>query len=140
MGILNTVESMSAGPGAEAHQKVANALIEELEQNSNGAPGLIQAFQRNGMGPHLEEWMRGNTQPNPTAIENGLAGTGLMERIAERTGLSDGVVRGALALILPVVIHHFVSNGYVSPNGEVLGPQPNPRSLLQAILSRVLPS
>lgn len=140
MGILNTVESMAAGPGAEEHQKVANALMQELEQSSTSAPGLIQAFQRNGMGAHVEEWMRGNTQPNPTAIENGLAGTGLIERIAERTGLSDGTVRGALALILPVLIHHFVANGHVSPTGEVLGPQPNPSSLLQTVLSRVLPS
>jgi uncharacterized protein YidB (DUF937 family) len=138
MGILNTVESMASGPGADTHRKVASALMEELEQGA-GAPGLIQAFQRNGIGAHVEEWMRGNTQPNPTSIENGLAGTGLIERIAERTGLSDGTIRGALALIVPVVIHHFVSNGYVSPTGEVLGPQPSPRSLLDSVLSRVLP-
>lgn len=138
MGILNTVESMASGPAADTHRKVAAALMEELEQGV-GAPGLIQAFQRNGVGAHVEEWMQGNTQPNPTSIENGLAGTGLIERIAERTGLSDGTVRGALALIVPVVVHHFVSNGYVSPTGEVLAPQPNSRSLLDSVLSRVLP-
>ena|SRR5581483_4709499 len=139
MGILNTVDSMAAGPGADTHQKVAGALMEELEQNANGIPGLIQSFQRNGMGAHVEQWMQGNTQPNPTAIENGLADTGLIERIAERTSLSPGVVRGALALIVPVVIHHVVSNGYVSATGEVREPQPNPRSFLETVLSRVLP-
>lgn len=139
MTILNTVASMAAGPAAETHQKVANALMEELDQNANGIPDLIQTFQRNGMGAHVEEWMQGNTQPNPTTIENGLADTGLIERIAGRTGLSDGTVRGALCLIVPVLIHHVVVNGHVSPTGEVLKSQPESGSILQSILPRILP-
>ncbi|HEY2467462.1 MAG TPA: YidB family protein [Terracidiphilus sp.] len=138
MGILNTVQSMAAGPAAGTHQKVASALMEELGQTTSGTPGLIQSFQRNGMGAHVEQWMQGNIQPNSTAIENGLADTSLIERIAERTGLSHGTVRGALALIVPVLIHHVVSNGYVSTTGEVLKPQTESGSVLQSILPRIV--
>lgn len=137
MSILNTVESMAAGPAADAHQKVAGALVEELEQPGIGTAGLIQSFQRNGMGAHAEQWMQGNTQPNPTAVENGLADTGLIECIAQRTGFSHGTVRGALALIIPVLIHHVVAIGCVSPTGEVLAQQPEPSRILQSILSRI---
>lgn len=139
MSILNTVESMSTGHTAGTQQQVAGALMEELQPTGIGVPGLIHAFQRNGMGAHVEQWMKGNTEPNPTAIENGLADTGLIERIAERTGLSHGTVRCELALVVPLLIHHVVSTGYVSPTGEVLKTMPEPRGILQSVLSRVIP-
>src|SRR5215831_7618569 len=111
MGILNTVESMAGGTAGPEHAKVANALVNELQQRE-GVGGLIQSFQRNGMGTFVEQWAQGQTQPNPTAIENGLHGTGLIDSIAERTGLSHGVIRGALAIVVPILIHHMISNNH----------------------------
>lgn len=137
MSILNTVESMATSHSGPEYQSVASALMAELEQSSTGTSGLLQSFQRNGMGAFAEQWVQGNTQPNPTSIEGGLAGTDLVERIAERTGLSTGVVRCALAVIVPILIHHVVSNRHISPTGEVLGDQPEPDSLLQSVLSRI---
>lgn len=138
MSNLNTVASMAAGPAAGTHQKVAYALMEELGQTATGTAGLVHSFQRNGMGAFVEGWVQGDTQPNPTAIENGLADSGLVQRISERTGFSHGTVRGALALIIPVLIHYVVSNGYLTPTGEVLGRQPEPGHVLQMILPRIV--
>ena len=136
MGILNTVESMAMGNAGPEHATVANALVSELQQRE-GVGGLIQSFQRNGMGSFVEQWAQGQTQPNPTAIENGLSGTGLIDSISERTGLSHGVIRGGLAIVVPILIHHMVSNNHVSPNGQRLGTQPEPGGVLQSILQRL---
>jgi uncharacterized protein YidB (DUF937 family) len=103
-----------------------------------GVGSLIQAFQRNGMGSAVEQWSQGNTQPNPTAIENGIHGTGLIDGIAQRTGLAPGVVRGGLAIVLPLLIHHMISNNHVTPSGVPTGNQPEPTSVLQSMLQKII--
>ena len=137
MDILNTVSSMAKGTAASEHAQVAGGLMDELQQRG-GIGSLIQNFQRNGMGSFIEQLSQGNTQPNPTAIENGTQGTGLIDSIAQRTGLSPGVVRGGLAIALPLIVHHMVSNGHVAPNGTPTGNQPEHASVLQSILQRLV--
>jgi uncharacterized protein YidB (DUF937 family) len=90
------------------------------------------------MGSVVDQWSQGNTQPNPSAIENGTAGTGLIDSVAQRTGLSPGVVRGGLAVVVPLLIHHMVSNNHVTPNGEPTGNEPQPTSILQSVLQRIV--
>lgn len=137
MSILNTVESMAAGHSFRELEEVGNALIDELEQNSGGISALMREFQRNGMGAYVERWEQGDTQPNPTAIEGGLRDTGLVDRIAQRSHLSHGVVRGSLALIVPLLIHHVVANDQLSTTGEVRGVQLEPRAILQSVLASI---
>jgi len=137
MSILNTVESMAMGNSAPEHAKIAGGLMEELQQRG-GVGSLIQNFQRNGMGSFVDQWSQGNTQPNPTAIENGTAGSGLIDSVAQRTGLSPGVVRGGLAIVVPLLIHHMVSNNHVTPTGQPTGDPPHPTSILQSVLQRIV--
>lgn len=139
MGILKTVESMAMGNAAPEDAKVAGGLMEELQQRPEGIGGLIQSFQRNGLGSSVEQWSKGQTQPpNQTTIENGLAGSGIVESVAQRTGLSEGVVRGALAIIVPVLVHHMISNSHVTTTGQPTGTQPEPGGLLQTVLQRII--
>ena len=138
MSILNTIESMAMGSSGAEHAKVAGGLMEELQNQPGGVGGLIQNFQRNGMGPAVQQWSQGDTQPNPTAVENGLGGTGIIDNIAQRTGLSPGVVRGSLAVVVPLLIHHMMSNNHVSPTGEPTGTQPHSGNILQSVLQRIL--
>jgi len=137
MGFLNTVESMAMGSAGPEHAKVAGGLMDELQQ-SGGVGSLIQTMQRNGMGSAVQQWSQGQTQPNPTAIETGLAGTGIIDNIAQRTGLSPGVVRGSLAVIVPLVVSHMISNNHVTPTGEPTGTQPESGSVVQSILQHLL--
>lgn len=137
MSILNTVASMAKGTAASDHAQVAGGLMQELEQRG-GVGSLIQNFQRNGMGSFIDQWSQGNIQPNPTAIENGTQGTGLIDSIAQRTGLAPGVVRGGLAVAVPLLIHHMVSNNHVTPTGAPTGNQPEPASVLQSVLQRII--
>jgi len=137
MSILNTVAAMAKGPAASEHAQVAGGLIHELEARG-GVGSLIQNFQRNGMGSFVEQWSQGNTQPNPTAIENGTEGTGLIDSIAQRTGLAPGVVRGGLAVVLPLLIHHMVTNNHVTPSGAPVGNPPEPTSVLQSVLQKIV--
>lgn len=140
MGILGTVLSAAQAMGGGEHAAVGGGLMQELEQRPGGIAGIFQSFQQNGMGGLVQQWASGNTQPaNPDQIEQGLGGTGIIDSIAQRTGMSPAVVKMSLAVLVPLVIHHFVSNGHVTPTGEPTGaPPPHSGSLLQSVLSKIL--
>ncbi len=131
MSNLNTVESIAIATARQDNAKVAQALLDELQQHPEGVGGRIQTFQRNGMGPIVEQWCAGKLlPPNPTAIESALHATGMIEGVSECTGFSHGVVRGALAVGIPLLIHHMVTNHHVGPTGQPLGSQPERGDIL----------
>lgn len=138
MGLLDMVTSMAGGGGD--HAKVAGGLMEELQGQPGGVAGMFQSFQQNGMGGLVKQWAGGQTAPaSPDQVEQGLGGTGIIDRISERTGVSPGMVKAGLAVAVPLVIHHFVSNGHVTQDGQPTGaPPPESGGLLQSILGRMM--
>ncbi len=138
MGILDSITSMVGGAGGD-HAKVAGGLLEAVQQQPGGIGSILQSFQQNGQGGAVQQWSNGNTQAaSPEQVEQGLGGTGLIDTVAQRTGLSPTMVKGAMAVMLPMVIHHFVSSGHVTPDGQTTGtPAPDHSGLLQSMLSRL---
>ncbi len=139
MGLLDMVEQIAGGSSNADHAKVAGGLIEEMQQRPGGLGDLLRSFQQNGQGGMVQQWSNGQTQPaSPTDMEAGLQGTGIVDRIAERTGLSPTVVKTALAVTLPILIEHMTANHHVSNSGEMTGPQPSPHDVLGSILNRLV--
>ena len=138
MGLLDMVESMASGGGD--HAKVAGGLVQELQAQPGGVAGMFQSFQQNGMGGLVQQWAGGQTQAaTPDQVQQGLGGTGIIDRISERTGVSPTMVKTGLAMALPLVIHHFVANGHVTPDGQPTGaPPPESGGMLQSILGKML--
>ena len=139
MGILDSITSMVGGAGGD-NTKVAGGLMEAVQQHPGGIGGILQSFQQNGQGGAVQQWANGNTEnASPDQVEQGLGGTGLIDSVAQRTGLSPTMVKGAMAVMLPMVIHHFVSSGHVTPEGQQTGaPAPETGGLLQSMLGRLI--
>jgi len=139
MGLLDLVEQAVGGSSYAAHAKVAGGLLEEMQAHPGGLGGLLQSFQQNGQAGMVQQWSNGQTQPaNPTDMEAGLAGTGIIEKIAQRTGLSPTVVKTGLAVTLPLLIQHMTANKHLTTSGEMTGTQPEPHNLLGSILNRLV--
>ena len=138
MGLMDLVQGLAGASGGGDHAKVAGGLLEELQNRPGGISGVLQAFQQNGMGGVAQQWASGQTQPaNPSDIEAGLGGSGLIDSIAQRTGLSPDVVKTGLAAAVPLLVHHMVSNGHVTPDGQTTGSTPEAGGLLQSLLQRM---
>ncbi len=87
-----------------------------------GVAGLIQSFNQNGAGGLVSQIANGQVQGvNPNAIESAIAGTGLIDSIAQRTGMSPDTVKSSLATVLPVLINHVTANGHVTTTGQTNG-------------------
>ncbi len=134
MGILDTIQSLAgqAGQAAQGDQaKVAGGFIEALTQHPEGIQGVLDAFKNNGMAQHVGAWSTGQAATaTPDQVQQGLSGTGLIEKTAEKAGVSPQVVQMALATILPMAIQHFAPNGQAASQ-STLG------SMAQQFLSKL---
>lgn len=139
MGFENMVEGLaSRAGGAGDHAKVVGALMSELQSRPGGFGELLQRFHQNGMGSQVQQWSNGQTQPaNPPEVEKGLSGSGIVEAIAQKTGMQPSTIQSVLSTAIPVLVHHLVANGHVTPQGQPTGNAPSGEGILQSVLSRI---
>ena len=140
MGIMDMITQAAGQLGGEGKTQVAGGLMQELQNHPGGIGGIFSSFQNNGLGGLTQQWAGGQTAPvPPDQVEQGLGGTGLIDNIANRIGMSPTMVKAGLAVALPVLIHHYVSNGHVTAKGEPTGaPPPDSGNVLQSVLSRII--
>jgi uncharacterized protein YidB (DUF937 family) len=133
MGIMDMIQSLAGQTGAAAgtdQAKVAGGFIEALTQHPEGIQGVLDAFKNNGMAEHVNSWSTGQAATaTPEQVQQGLSGTGLIEKTAEKAGVSPQIVQVALATVLPMVIQHFAPNGQAAPTSSM-------GSMAQQLLSR----
>lgn len=125
MGLLDSIKSLAgqAGDAAGTDQaRVAGGFIEALTQHPQGIQGVMDAFNNSGMAQHVSNWASGqSTTATPDQIQQGLAGTGLIEAVAAKTGVSASTVQSALTTILPMAVQHFAPNGQATPQSGMAG-------------------
>ena len=120
MGFMDEIGSLVGQSGETSdHAKVAGGLMQALERHPGGIQGVIDSFKQNGMEQHVNAWGSGEQQSaTPEQVQQGLGGTGLIERTAQNAGVSPQVVQMAMATILPMVIRHFAPGGQAAPQSE----------------------
>ena len=123
MGIMDMIQSLAGQTGEAAgtdQAKVAGGFIEALTQHPEGIQGVLDAFKNNGMAEHVNSWGAGQAATaTPEQVQQGLGGTGLIEKTAEKAGVSPQIVQMALATVLPMVIQHFAPNGQATPTSSM---------------------
>jgi uncharacterized protein YidB (DUF937 family) len=88
------------------------------DSSIGGLAGLVQAFQKNGLGEIVSSWVStGQNLPiTPSQIEQGLDGD-LLSQLASRAGLSSGAAGSQLAGLLPDVVDKLTPNGKIEAGG-----------------------
>lgn len=116
MGFLNNLESLAGQTPAANNAKVAGGVVQALEEHPGGLGAILNAFRNHGLGNEVQNWSTGQ-QPKatPEQIQQGLSGTGFIERVAEKAGVSPEIAKVAMTTILPAVIAHFTHNGQQPP-------------------------
>jgi uncharacterized protein YidB (DUF937 family) len=129
MGILDSLagalnSSASASPGAPASAAPSSAVVSEvlamLQQHggaANGLGSLMQAFEGGGLGHLFQSWV-GSGQNLPVSagqIQSALGNSGILDQIAQRTGLQPADVAQHLSTLLPQIVDHLTPNGQLHP-------------------------
>src|SRR3984957_11538316 len=112
MGLLDNLQSMVGGGTSGDHASVATELMNAVQQHPGGLYGILQNFQQNGMGDHVNSWQQPNQEHQPMSADRAQQGlgAGVIDTTAQRTRLSPTIVKGPAALILPMMVAHFAQN------------------------------
>ena len=133
MGFMDKIGSLTGQQNGSGDQaRVAGGLMQAIEQHPGGIQAVLDHFRQNGMAEHVDGWTSGQ-QPSATQeqVQQGLGGTGLIERTAEHAGVSPAVATAAMAAILPMVLQHFAPGGQAAPQSQFGG-------MAQQLLGRFL--
>ncbi len=123
MGLLDSVMGALGGTGGNGgNNAMINVVMQMLANKgeSGGLAGLVQAFQKNGLGEQMNSWIStGQNLPiSPEQIKAAL-GSGQLGQIAGQLGMNESQAAGGLADLLPQVIDKLTPNGQM-PQGDDL--------------------
>ncbi len=118
MGLFDQLGQAATGMLGQAgnNNPLLQAVVGLLGQNSSvgGLSGLIQGFQKNGLGDIVNSWV-GTGQNLPISaeqIQQGLGGD-LLKHLASQAGVSTEAAGGQLASLLPGLIDKLTPGGKV---------------------------
>jgi uncharacterized protein YidB (DUF937 family) len=115
MGLLDGLENMASQTMAQSGSpaaKVAGGLMQALEQHPGGLQGVMDRMSQNGVDPQP---MAAGQPATPEQVGQGLQGSGLIESVAEKAGVSPQLAKELMATVLPAVMSHFTQGGTSAP-------------------------
>ena len=130
MGILDSVVSaLNTSGGAPGTASPAStivsqvmALLQSQGGAANGLGNLMQAFESGGLGHLFQSWV-GTGQNLPVSadqISQVLGSSGMLQQIAQSTGLQPADIAQHLSVLLPQIVDHLTPNGQIH-QGDAIG-------------------
>lgn len=122
MGLMDQLGQAVGGAmgGQEGQNPLLQAITSLLGQNSSvgGLAGIVQAFQKNGLGDIVNSWVStGKNLPiTPDQIKQGL-GSDFLRQFASKAGVSPAAASTQLSSLLPNVIDKLTPNGKIEAGG-----------------------
>jgi uncharacterized protein YidB (DUF937 family) len=140
MGLLDSVlgsvmgARQGQGGAAAGGGDLLKAVVGMLGNDSanGGLAGLVQQFQRGGLGNVIQSWIStGQNLPVSADQLSNVLGNDTLGALAQKLGLDPGEVAGQLSQVLPQVVDKLTPNGQMPQGG--LG---NVSDLLGQLLKR----
>ena len=122
MGLMDQLGQAAGGMmgGQTAQNPLLQAAISLLGQNSSvgGLAGLVQGFQKNGLGDIVNSWVgTGKNLPvTPDQMKQGLGGD-FLSQLASRAGVSPDAASAQLSSLLPDMIDKLTPSGKIEAGG-----------------------
>lgn len=111
--------------GATGQQQQASspaaAVMELLMNHEGGVAGVVEKFAAAGLGEAAQSWL-GNGQNLPISAEQiqSVLGSGVVEQLAGKLGVSPEQAGAHLSELLPDLISHVSQNGQAPQQSELV--------------------
>ncbi|MBZ5667406.1 MAG: YidB family protein [Acidobacteriia bacterium] len=122
MGLLDNLENQVLGNVlGRSSNPLAAGLLQMIQNQPGGLPGLVQTFHDKGMGGLVSAWV--STGPNPPIsadqVQQAL-GSDQVKALAAKAGINPDVAGAAIAQLLPGLVDKLTPNGTVPDHSNVL--------------------
>lgn len=120
MGLLDNLESMAMGKVAGCNPEAA-AVLEMIQNHPGGISGLVQSFHSNGLGGLVNSWIgTGENQAVSPAQIQQVLGSGQVQAMAQKLGISPDQASSTLSQLLPTIIDKLSPNGSLPDHSNLL--------------------
>ena len=121
MSLLDMAGQLLGGQQGGGGPNVVSEVLSLVNNHPGGLPGLVQAFEQNGLGGVVNSWVgTGQNQPVSGEQVQSALGDQRVQEMASKLGVSSDQARSLIAQVLPGVIDHLTPNGQVPSGGSNL--------------------
>ena len=122
MGLLDNLENQALGNVlAGGSNSLASGLLQMIQNQPGGLPGLVQSFHDKGMGGLVSLWISSGPNPPISCDQvHQVLGTDQVKALAVKAGISPDVAGAAIAQILPGLVDKLTPNGAVPDHSNIL--------------------
>jgi len=122
MGLLDNLENAAMGKVLGGNSNpLAAGILQMIQNQPGGLPGLVQSFHDKGMGGLVSSWV--STGPNPPISGDQVhqvLGSDQVKELAAKAGINPDVASTAIAQLLPSIVDKLTPNGSVPDHGNVM--------------------
>ena len=115
MSLLGDLVQKVSGAVDPQHAGMVSHLVDYLNSPaSGGIQGLVQNFERQGLGPVISSWIsNGPNQPITADQIRNVLGSTQVQQLATRMGIPPETLSAGLSKVLPLVVDHLTPGGQV---------------------------
>jgi uncharacterized protein YidB (DUF937 family) len=115
----NPLEAILTGLGGGGKGQMILMAAMALLQSSGGLSGLLQLFQKHGMGEEASSWIGTGANKAITGdVISKVFGTSAISAFASQAGIAPNEAGPALARVLPELVNQFTPTGSVAPEAD----------------------
>jgi len=122
MGLLDNIENAAMGKVLGGNSNpLAAGILQMIQNQPGGLPGLVQSFHDKGMGGLVSSWV--STGPNPPISGDQVhqvLGSDQVKELAAKAGINPDAASAAIAQLLPGIVDKLTPNGLVPDHGNVM--------------------
>ena len=122
MGLLDSFENEAMGKVlGSSSNPMASSLLQMIQNQPGGLPGLVQSFHDKGMGGLVSSWI-GSGQNLPISADqiHQVLGSDQVKALAAKAGISPDMAGSAIAQLLPGLVDKLTPNGQVPEHNNVM--------------------
>lgn len=119
MSLIDLAGQLLGGSQQGGGQNLLSEVMAMVNNHPGGLAGLVQSFQQGGLGDVVNSWV-GTGQNMPISADQiqNVLGSGQLQSLASKLGISPGDAGSHLSQLLPAVIDQLTPNGQVEDAGS----------------------
>ncbi|WP_459616185.1 YidB family protein [Bordetella sp. 2513F-2] len=111
MGLLDSLTQIAGGAGNN-NAGLLPVVLNQLANYPGGIAGLIESFQRGGLGEIVQSWISpGQNEPVTANQLDAVLDPGVVDNIAQESGQDRGSVLESLTSLLPQIVDQATPDG-----------------------------
>ena len=119
MSLFDEVMKLAGSGASGENANMATAVMEMLQSGQGGGlSGLVEAFQKNGLGEIVSSWVgTGQNLPVSAGQVQSSLGSNYVQQLAAKAGISPDIAGSALSALLPIIVDKLTPNGQLPASG-----------------------